>query len=130
MAQTLYDHIAADPRLSFLPPECEEVFSGCFDMRLLELAPGARFDTAGCVAYLLEGSGEIGAWDTDSGVFFGVSADGRPQRQTFTTHTSCLLLLWNDDVITRVCYRACWFHVKFLNMVRHDAAHRVYRIGE
>lgn len=130
MERSLYEYIAADPRLSFLPPECEEAFEGCFDMRLHEMAPGARFDTSGCVAYLLEGSGEIGAWDTDSGAFLGISADGRPQRQTFTSHTSCRLLLWNDDVITRVCYRSCWFHVRFLNLARYDAAHRVYRIGE
>ncbi len=126
----VYDCIRGDATLGFLPPECVEPFEGCFDMTLLELPPGARFDSKGRLAYLLRGSGEVGAWDTEAGGFFGVDAAGRPERQVFTSHTSCLLLLWDAAVLTNVCYRACWFHARLIETARRAAASRVYRVGE
>ena len=130
MERPIYDYIAADPTLSFLPPECTEVFEGCFNMHLHRLPPGARFETTGYVAYLLDGAGEIGAWDMESGAFFGVDSRGKPQRQTVTTHTSCLLLLWDDIIMSHLCYRGCWFHLRLLETIRRQAAGRIYRIGE
>ena len=129
-AMKLYDLIRSDSSLSFLPPEGVRIFDGCFDLTLRELPPGARFDTAGRLAYLLRGSGEVGAWDMESGTFFGLDAAGMPERQVFTAHTRCLLLLWDDAVLTGVCYGACWFHARLIEEAKRSTGKRTYRIGE
>ncbi len=127
---TIYEYIAAESALSYLPPEAAEIWEGCFDLKLHELPPGARFDTTGRVAYLLRGAGEVGAWEIERGAFFGVNARGTPERQVFTSHTGCLLLLWDSLIMTHVCYRACWFHARFVDEVRRAAAKRSYRSNE
>lgn len=127
---TLYETMAAEPALAYLPPEAAELWEGCFDLRLHELPPGARFDTTGCVACLLRGTGEVGAWEIARGAFFGIDAQGNPERQIFTSHTSCQLLLWDSAVMAHVCYRACWFHARFVDEVRRAAAQRSYRSWE
>lgn len=127
---TVYEKITAGTDLSWLPEEAYETFSGCFDLRVEEMAAGKRFDTAGCIACLLRGAGEVGASDLEEGAFLGIDAQGRPQRQVFTSHVSCTLLVLDDAVMKHVCYRACWFHARFLEEARRSAAQRTYRIGE
>ena len=116
----LYDLLAADGRLSFLPRESVEIFEGCFDLHLLELRAGEGFDAAGRLGYLLRGTGSAGGRPVASGAFFGVDRDRGPRAERFTAETDCSLLLWDADVLSHVCYRACWFHVRLLNEIGMD----------
>ena len=113
----IYDHLAADGRLSFLPREAVEIFEGCFDLRLLELRPGETFDAAGRLCYLLRGAGGVGERPVAPGTFFGVDRD---RAERFTAASDCAQLLWDADVLSHVCYRACWFHVRLLNEINID----------
>lgn len=116
----IYDRLTADGRLFFLPREAAEIFGGCFDLQLLELHAGDVFDAAGRLGYLLDGTGRAGGRPLASGAFFGVGRDKRPRAERFTAETDCSLLLWDADVLSHVCYRACWFHVRLLNEIGMD----------
>ena len=118
MNDTLALLFAANARLSFLPPEAAEIFEGCFDLRVCEVPRGGTLDTAGALCYLCSGTGRIGKRRADPGVFFGVDAEGKPRAEAFAASEDSVLLRWDGDVLSHVCYRACWFHVRLLNEVR------------
>lgn len=112
---------AGDPHLGWLPEDAFEVLPACFQIRAQRLPAGEAADTAGRIGYLLRGSAACGGRVLSPGTLAGVrrGGDGRPApaAERLTAREDCVILWLEFQVLRSVCYRACWFHVRLLQVL-------------
>ena len=107
-----------DPRFAWLPEQAESIFNGCFNMEAEELSPGESRKNEGRAGYLVSGRGRLeDGVEAVSGSLFGVRNSNRgkeSQSVVFCAEEPCVVLWFDFELFTSVCYRACWFHVKLI----------------
>lgn len=99
-----------------------EMLANCFDMEVEQLSAGKSCESRGRLGYLLFGSGCVchGDWKAPvvAGAVWGLendpASDFSPAKETLTAWEDCQLIWLNYDIMTSVCYRACWFHGRFI----------------
>ena len=100
-------------------PEDLEVLANCFDWEEERLAAGEHRKGMGRIGCLLEGAAERHRAIVAAGAVFGLPRDGEPDpKSAVTARTDCRILWMDGDIMTSVCYRACWFHGRFVTEVR------------
>ena len=101
-------------------PEDLEVLANCFDWEEERLAAGEHRKGMGRIGCLLEGAaGDAAGHALAAGAIFGLTRDGEPDpKSAVTARTDCRILWMDGDIMTSVCYRACWFHGRFVTEVR------------
>ena len=106
---------------SWLPPEGVEMFQNCFDLEAVRLRAGETLDCAGRLGLVLSGELMCGEDALGPGELLGAVRDeaGRPRPVPVTVlaRQSSEIALWDSAVLTSVCYRACWFHGRFVQEV-------------
>ena len=126
MDETLYALLKDHPFWKWLPPEGGQYFDACFNMDLQRVAAGERCESRGRVGYLISGSAQLhtprGSEQAGEGTFFGVfqprrSESRRTEETQLLAQTDCALLWMDADVLTSVCYAACWFHARLIREV-------------
>lgn len=93
------------------------MLANCFDLREERLAAGDYRVCGGRMGYLLSGTAadEAGR-PLEPGDLLGVP--GVPTPESFTASEGCRILWMDGEIMTSVCYRACWFHGRFVTEVR------------
>ena len=107
-----------DARLSWLSEEALEILNACFDARAELIPAGESRESAGCIGYLLRGSGMLRRGDIEepaaAGTLFGVVRGGErghlPAAETLTAAEPCAVFWIACDVLDFACHRSCWFH--------------------
>lgn len=102
-----------------------EFLANCFDAEAELLSAGESRSRPGWIGYLL--SGEAALHDgrerrsAGAGCLFGLrEEDGGGGDIAVTAVTDCLTVWMNEDIMTSVCYRACWFHGRFVTEARRS----------
>lgn len=120
------DLLRTVPLFAWLPEEAPDILNGCFDLETERLAAGESRQTAGRIGCVLEGGAAFRPQDADAaslspGGVFGVLRDAqgfkRPQAGVLTAVTDCAVAWFDSSLISSVCYRACWFHVRLLREI-------------
>ena len=96
------------------------MLGACFDLEQGTLSPGERCETHGRIGILLEGEGALNdSRHVGPGTVFGVCRSGPwrekvPAEERFQARTGCTVAWFRFDVVTAVCYNACWFHARLI----------------
>ena len=102
----------------WLPQEGVEMFQNCFDLETACLPAGERRDFTGQLGLLLSGSLVCGGTVLAPGALLGAARDGGgrlyPAPFSVSARQDSEIALWDGAVLTAVCYRACWFHGRFV----------------
>ena len=126
MDEKLYELLKECPFWKWLPPEGGRYFDACFNMDWERVAAGDCCQSRGRVGYLISGyarlSAQRGVRRAGEDTFFGLFQPGRPEsRQMEETElwavTDCDILWLDAEVLTSVCYAACWFHARLIREV-------------
>ena len=106
------------PFLTWMPPEGLEMFQNCFDLEVEFLSAGERRDSGGRLGILLSGELERPSGPLEPGALLGAARreDGSLcGADVSVTALRDSEIAWLDGaVLTAVCYRACWFHGRFV----------------
>lgn len=116
------DSVLCDELFSWLAPADLEMLVNCFDMEQDALAKGDRRESSGRLGYLLAGEGSLSRdgerATVQQGAFFGAAAamEGTVYagEVEFAADGDCQILWMGREILTSVCYRACWFHGRFV----------------
>ena len=123
MDETLYELLKDQPFWHWLPREGGRYFDACFHMDWETIPAGERRESRGRVGYLISGRAQLrserGLVRAGEGQLFGVVQPGRPETRrmeetTLTAVTDCRVAWLDGDVLTSVCYAACWFHARLI----------------
>lgn len=114
--------LGKDPLFSWCPPENLRFFANCFDLEVMELPTGSTCFSNGRLGYLMSGDGVLTYSQIDrsisAGILFGVSESPsgklRPCDVALEAKSNSTILWMDADCMTSVCYRACWFHDRFI----------------
>lgn len=114
---------------SWISEEGVEMFSNCFDLEAERIPAGESRESRGRIGYLLSGKATAAGLDLAADDAAGVTLeeDGTFRRQEFTLRAvePCAVAWMNGEILTSVCYRACWFHGRLLQeMTRLLSARR------
>ena len=94
------------------------MFSNCFDLEAERIPAGESRESRGRIGYLLSGKATAAGLDLAAEDAAGVTLeeDGTFRRQEFTLRAvePCAVAWMNGEILTSVCYRACWFHGRLL----------------
>lgn len=94
------------------------MFQNCFDLETVRLRAGERRDLTGQLGLLLSGSLAHGGTVLTPGTLLGAARDGSgrlcPVQVSVSARQDSEIALWDGAVLTAVCYRACWFHGRFV----------------
>ena len=86
-----------------------------------EIPAGGLCRSRGRVGYLISGRAQLrtpaGIRRAGEGVFFGALRPGSGDESEFWAVTDCAVLWLDADVLTSVCYAACWFHARLIREV-------------
>ena len=101
------------------------VLSNCFDMEVERLPEGRTAAIGSRIGYQLSGSARLSCGketaDIASGAVFGVpwaENTGNCLAETAITAWEDCRIIWADkEIMQSVCYRACWFHGRFITEV-------------
>lgn len=104
--------------LRWLPPEGAEMFQNCFDLETVRLRAGETLDSAGRLGLVLSGGLRRGDRLLGPGTLFGAvrqqAGPAHPEPVSLSAERDSEVALWDGAVLTSVCYRACWFHGRFV----------------
>lgn len=126
MDEKLYELIKDQPFWSWLPKEGGRYFDACFNLDWEVIPAGEKRSSRGRVGYLISGRGQLrteaGLDRSGEGTLFGVSQPGRSEsRRALETEiyavTECRVAWLDYEVLTSVCYAACWFHARLIREV-------------
>lgn len=112
--------LAGSACFPWLPERGEEMLGACFDLERGTMAPGESCETQGRIGILLEGDGTLNDRESAGpGTVFGACRSGPwrekiPAEETFLARTDCTVAWFRFDVVTAVCYNACWFHARLI----------------
>ena len=112
---------------SWISAEGVEMFSNCFDLEVERIPAGESRESRGRIGYLLSGKAEAGrdlAADDAAGVT--LEEDGTLHWEDFTLRAEepCVVIWMNGEILTSVCYRACWFHGRLILEMRRLLSER------
>lgn len=114
----IWEKLRRTGRFDWLPREGVEMFQNCFDLETVCLRAGERRDFAGKLGLLLSGSLAQGGTVLTPGALFGAARDEggrlRAAPVSVSARQDSEIALWDGAVLTDVCYRACWFHGRFV----------------
>ena len=106
------------PFLAWMPQEGLEMFQICFDLEVDVVPAGERRGSGGRLGILLSGELERLSGPLEPGALWGAARreDGSLCREDVSvTAVRDSEVAWLDGaVLTAVCYRACWFHGRFV----------------
>lgn len=113
------EKLRAQPLFSWLPEEGVETFSACFDLEAEEIPAGESRNSGARIGYLLEGEAELEPAGTAApGTLLGAMPAGGGTGWTaevrLTARTPVTVVWMNREILTNVCYAACWFHGRFI----------------
>ena len=123
MDERLYALLKDQPFWHWLPPEGGQYFDACFHMDCEEISAGGHCRSRGRVGYLISGRaqlrGQRGIRRAGAGTFFGALYPGKAEENEceLWAVTDCTVLWLDADVLTSVCYAACWFHARLIREV-------------
>ena len=126
MDETLYALLKDQPFWSWLPREGGRYFDACFHMDWETLSAGEIRQSRGRMGYLISGyahlEGAGGLRHAGEGAIFGIVQPGRSETRrveetSLRAVTTCRVLWLDADVLTSVCYAACWFHARLIREV-------------
>ncbi|MBQ2739273.1 MAG: hypothetical protein IJF36_03480 [Oscillibacter sp.] len=126
MDENLYELLKNHSFWHWLPPEGGRYFDACFNMDWERIDHDAHIQSRGRVGYIISGHARLtterGTVPAGEGAFFGVFQPSRPEsRRVEETElwavTDCTVLWLDADVLTSVCYAACWFHARLIREV-------------
>jgi len=113
------------PLFDWIPAEGLTMLANCFDMEAQLLPAGQAQDSGGRIGYLLSGAlCPAGAQSPQilPGTLLGVSLQANGDCLFEKTRLRALadsVIVWMDcDIMTSVCYRACWFHGRFVTQAK------------
>ena len=126
MDETLYALLKDQPFWSWLPREGGRYFDACFHMDWETLSAGEIRQSRGRMGYLISGHAHLegagGLRHAGEGAIFGIVQPGRSETRrveetSLRAVTTCRVLWLDADVLTSVCYAACWFHARLIREV-------------
>ena len=126
MDETLYALLKDQPFWSWLPREGGRYFDACFHMDWETLSAGEVRQSRGRMGYLISGHAHLegagGLRHAGEGAIFGIVQPGRSETRrveetSLRAVTTCRVLWLDADVLTSVCYAACWFHARLIREV-------------
>ena len=123
MDETLYALLKDQPFWSWLPREGGRYFDACFHMDCEEIPAGGHCRSQERVGYFVSGRaqlrGQRGIRRAGAGTFFGALYPGKAEENEceLWAVTDCTVLWLDADVLTSVCYAACWFHARLIREV-------------
>ena len=126
MDETLYALLKDQPFWSWLPREGGRYFDACFHMDWETLSAGEIRQSRGRMGYLISGHAHLegagGLRHAGEGQIFGIVQPGRSETRrveetSLRAVTTCRVLWLDADVLTSVCYAACWFHARLIREV-------------
>ena len=126
MDETLYALLKDQPFWSWLPREGGRYFDACFHMDWETLSAGEIRQSRGRMGYLISGHAHLegagGLRHAGEGQIFGIVRPGRSETRrveetSLRAVTTCRVLWLDADVLTSVCYAACWFHARLIREV-------------
>ena len=126
MDETLYALLKDQPFWSWLPREGGRYFDACFHMDWETLSAGEVRQSRGRMGYLISGHAHLegagGLRHAGEGAIFGIVQPGRSEMRrveetSLRAVTTCRVLWLDADVLTSVCYAACWFHARLIREV-------------
>ena len=126
MDETLYALLKDQPFWSWLPREGGRYFDACFHMDWETLSAGAIRQSRGRMGYLISGHAHLegagGLRHAGEGQIFGIVQPGRSETRrveetSLRAVTACRVLWLDAEVLTSVCYAACWFHARLIREV-------------
>lgn len=114
----LLEKLRSTALCGWLPPEGVEMFQNCFDLETRPLRAGEALDCAGRLGLVLSGELAWGEKVLYPGELLGAARDQggrlRPVPASVLARRDSEIALWDGAVLTSVCYRACWFHGRFV----------------
>ena len=114
----LWEKLRRTALCDWMPPEGAEMFQNCFDLETVYLRAGQDLDSAGRLGLVLSGALACGETALGPGALFGAARDEggrlRPIPASVSAQRDSEIALWDGAVLTSVCYRACWFHGRFV----------------
>lgn len=117
----LLEKLRATDLCGWLPPEGVEMFENCFDLEAAVLPAGQVLNCAGRLGLVLSGEADCGGTIMGPGDLVGAARapGGQPRAVSVAVRArrDSEIALWDGAVLTSVCYRACWFHGRFVQEV-------------
>ncbi len=120
------DALRQQPLFSWMPLQGLNLFQGCFDLTVQELPAGSSSPVQNKIGCLLQGEASLQS-DRASrrllpGELFGAALDSAgvpcPEDGTLAPSPEGCTVVWMEfDILRSVCYRACWFHARFVQEV-------------
>ena len=123
MDETLYALLKDQPFWSWLPREGGRYFDACFHMDWETLSAGEIRQSRGRMGYLISGHAHLegagGLRHAGEGQIFGIVQPGRSETRrveetSLRAVTTCRVLWLDAEVLTSVCYAACWVHARLI----------------
>lgn len=116
------DELMHTPLFSWIVEEGLEMFSNCFDMEAEEIPAGECRDSRGRVGYLLSGAALVNDGPPAGDGVFGVrlleNGTFSMEEAAIRAERPCVVVWMNPEILTSVCYRACWFHGRLILEMR------------
>lgn len=106
---------------AWISEEGVEMFSNCFDLEVEQIPAGQSRESRGRIGCLLSGEAAAGrrlAADDIVGVMLERGGALRSEEFTLYAEQPCCVVWMNGEILTSVCYRACWFHGRLLLELR------------
>lgn len=126
MDEKLYELLKDQPFWQWLPREGGQYFDACFHMDWETVPAGERRESRGRMGYLISGRAQLQSEGSlvhaGEGEIFGVVQPGRPETRraeetSLRAVTECRVMWLDAEVLTSVCYAACWFHARLIREV-------------
>ena len=126
MDEKLYALLKDQSFWSWLPREGGAYFDACFHMDWETVPAGEVRQSRGRMGYLISGrahlEGSGGLVHAAGGEIFGIVQPGRRETRraeetSLRAVTECRVVWLDGDVLTSVCYAACWFHARLIREV-------------
>lgn len=121
----IHDLMAA-PLFSWISQPGMEMLANCFDMEAEKLVPGACRQSRGRIGYILSGTADTERGKLVPGGILGVRLleDGGfcLEEALLCAREHCTVVWMDPDILSSVCYRACWFHGRFVTEIKQVLA--------
>lgn len=106
---------------AWLTQEGADTLANCFDLRVEELTSGAKYPVGQMIGCLLEGEAVFSSGGErrvlQSGELFGLNRQCRAIPGILTAGERCTAAWFHRDLVTQVCYGACWFHARLIEEI-------------
>ena len=110
-----YEELTALPLMSYLPAEAMDVMPNCFELRFENINAGSTRSSKGRLGYLVSGRGSIRGRELRTDDVFGAGENPMTGKlrlvdEIFSAASDSRVLWLEGEILSNVCYRACWFH--------------------